>query len=585
MSSGNPMPERRMSSRHGRQLQRAFLLGLTLTAGCAADRASVSDQAAYPPAREGGARARPVADPGVRPASLPTANASQTSPSSTGIGRDPSATENASPGTQAPPAASTERSVVDQPRKAVISVDDRSTVPAPFSIPLPFEEYPIDLATALRLADVSNPTIAAARTLVLEALANQLAARVLLVPSLNSGVSYHGHQGLLQRSSGKIISLSQQSLYMGAGAGIVTAGTAELPGVNIFTPLTDAWFEPLAARQRVLGARFHAQATANEILLDVAALYIRLLGNQSILEMQRLSESQVHDVVDITRHYAEIGLGRDSDANRAFSQWKRRRADVLKAEEELAVTAARLANRLNLDPSARLEAAGGPLVELTLVDLGTPQRELLQVALRQRPDIAARTAAIGEAEVRFKQEVGRPLLPTLWLGFSGGAFGGGSNLVPPLVGNFAGRTDFDVRVYWTLLNMGAGNLSLIKERRAQIGQTVAEQSATINLARGEVSASLADAQAAHNQVAVARSELASAELGFKEDLGRSRQNLGRPIEVLNSLTLLAQARVNLIKALVHYDQAQFSLWVSLGSPPPLDVPQVPVRPAVGALGG
>ena len=126
-----------------------------------------------------------------------------------------------------------------------------------------------------------------------------------------------------------------------------------------------------------------------------------------------------------------------------------------------------MANRLNLDPSARLEAAGGPLVPLELVDLGTPQRELLQVALRQRPDIAARTAAIAEAEAHFNQEIGRPLLPTLWLGFSGGVFGGGSNLVPPLVGNFAGRTDFDVRVYWTLLNMGAGNLSLIKERRAR----------------------------------------------------------------------------------------------------------------------
>ncbi len=349
------------------------------------------------------------------------------------------------------------------PRQAFIAKDDQSTVPAPFSIPLPFEEHPIDLATALRLADAANPTIGAARTLVLEALANQLAARVLLVPSLNSGVSYHGHQGFLERSSGKIISLSQQSLYVGSGVMPVTAGAPELPGVNIFTQLTDAWFEPLAATQRVIGSRFHAQATANEILLDVANLYIELLGSQSLVEAQRLSERQVHDVVDITRHFAEVGQGRDSDANRAFSQWKRRRADVLKAEEELAVAAARLANRLNLDPSARLEAAGGPLMPLNLIDLGTSQRELLQVALRQRPDIAARSAAIGEAEAHFKQEVGRPLLPTLWLGFSGGAFGGGSNLVPPLVGNFAGRTDFDLRLYWTFLNMGAGNLSLIKD--------------------------------------------------------------------------------------------------------------------------
>ena len=526
-----------------------------------------------------------VADPGVEPAGFTSAAPGQHAPGSPAPAQNPPAAADAGAEQDAAPAAAPIPGQPPDQRQAFIATDDRSAVPAPFSIPLPFEEHPIDLATALRLADAANPTIGAARALVLEALANQLAARVLLVPSLNSGVSYHGHQGVLQRVSGKIISLSEQSLYLGAGASVVGSGTPVLPGVNIMTPLTDAWYEPLAATQRVIGSRFHAQATANEILLDVANLYIELLGNQSILEAQRLSERQAHDVVDITRHFAEVGQGRDSDANRAFSQWKRRRADVLKAEEELAVAAARLANRLNLDPSARLEAAGGPLVPLELVDLGTPQRELLQVALRQRPDIAARTAAIAEAQAHFKQEVGRPLLPTLWLGFSGGAFGGGSNLNPPLVGNFAGRTDFDCRLYWTFLNMGAGNLSLIKERRARIGEMTAEQSRTINLARGQVASSLADAQAARNQISVARQELASAELGFKQDLERSRQGLGRPIEVLNSLTLLAQARVNLIRALVRYDQAQFSLWVALGSPPPLETPAAPLHLAIGSMGG
>ena len=43
-------------------------------------------------------------------------------------------------------------------------------------------------------------------------------------------------------------------------------------------------------------------------------------------------------------------------------------------------------------------------------------------------------------------------------------------------------------VYWTLLNLGAGNLALIKERDAEIGQAIAERSRTINRARDEVSA-------------------------------------------------------------------------------------------------
>jgi outer membrane protein TolC len=461
--------------------------------------------------------------------------------------------------------------------------DGPVTTPSPLVMPPPEAVFPIDLATALRLADISNPTIGAARTMILEALGLQLAARTLLLPSLNSGASYHNHTGFLERASGKIISVSLQSLFVGSGAQAVTTGTPVIPGVNIFSQLTDAWFEPLAARQRLFGAQFGAAATSYDILLDVALLHIALLGNESILEAQRQSETEFHEVYRLTKQYFDVGEGREADANRALSQWDRQRALVQKAEEDLAVTAARLARLLNLDTAVRLEPIGGPLVPLELVDMNSDQVELIQTALAQRPDIKARTAAIGEAQAHYKQEIARPLLPTLWLGFSGGVFGGGSNLVPPLVGNFAGRTDFDVRVYWTLLNMGAGNLSLIRARNAEIGQTIAQRARTINRARDEVSASVAQARAASNQIEVARRELAAAELAFKQDYqrtfarGAAKARDVLPIELLNSLDLLRSARVNLIRAVVLYDQSQYRLWVALGAPPPLGTPPTAIR--------
>ena len=72
----------------------------------------------------------------------------------------------------------------------------------------------------------------------------------------------------------------------------------------------------------------------------------------------------------------------------------------------------------------------------------------------------------------------------------------------------------------------------------------------------------------------------SSRAGFHEDLLRSRDNLGRPIEVINSLNLLAAARANLIDAIVRYDQAQFRLWVALGSPPPLVDTSSPDQPPI-----
>jgi outer membrane protein TolC len=453
-------------------------------------------------------------------------------------------------------------------------------VPAPPAIPPPSGEYPIDLATALRLADVANPTIGKARSVVLEALAQQLTARTLLVPSLNGGVNYHGHNGVLQRPSGNMLLVSEQSLYIGAGSYAYGSGTVTIPGVTILTPLTDAWFEPLAARQRVAASRFLVKATENEILMEVAVLHLELIRHFTLLEAHRLSESQAYQIVQAIGQYAVTGQGRQADYDRAKAEWRYRRADVIKAEEGMAIAVARLAQRLNLDPSVRLEPAGGPVVPLHLIDIDTPPEMLIQTALRQRPDLAARGAEIGEAEAHVRQEIGRPFLPTLWLGFSGGAYGGGSNLTPPLVGNFGGRTDFDVRLYWTLSNLGAGNVALIHQRQAQVGVAVAEQARTINRARDEVIAALADAKAARNQIEVARRELVSSHEGFHEDLTRSRDNLGRPIEVINSLNLLAGSRANLIDALIHYDQAQFRLWIALGSPPPLVETSSPGQPPV-----
>jgi outer membrane protein TolC len=444
------------------------------------------------------------------------------------------------------------------------------TPPAPPSIPAPAGTYPLDLTTALQLADAENPTIARARTGILEALALQKAARALLLPTLNAGTNYHGHNGVLQRSSGRILSLSEQSLYVGGGARTLAAETLAIPAVNIASPLTEALLEPLVARQRLTGSRFEASATALTVLGEVADRYIELLGAEAVLEAQRLSETQAGEIAKIVGAYAATGEGRPANAQRAEADRMLLRVEVQRAEEEVAVASARLAQRLNLDPSVQLRPLLSPLEPLALIDAAAPAEDLVRTALTRRPEVGARSAAIGLAETKLTEERVRPFLPTLWLGFSGGGFGGGSNLVPPLLGNFGGRTDFDVRAFWTLQNLGVGNFALQKRRRAEVGQAVAERSRVFNQIRSEVAAARAEVLARRNTIEVARRELATAEAGYREDLLRTRAGAGRPIEVLDNLRLLAGARVNLIRAVTRYNQAQFRLFVALGSPPPLD---------------
>ena len=488
----------------------------------------------------------------------------------TNSARDPAVarTSTATQGpSQAKPTAAAEATQAEKPETR--QEDLNVPVPSPPLVPPPPGEYPIDLSTALRLAEAENPTIAAARARIIEALALQTGARALLLPSINPGTNYHLHTGNLQRSAGSILNLTNQSLYFGGGAGAIVAGTVAIPMVNIIGTLTEAWFEPLAAHQRVIGSSFTALATANEILLDVALLHLELLANQTTLEAQRLTERQSHDLAVIVNDFAVAGERRTADANRAQADWKLRRAAVQRAEESVAVTAARLANRLNLDPTIRLRPAGGPLVPINLIALDTPTHDLIAYALQNRPDLAARSADVARAEIHYHEELARPWIPTVWLGYSAGVFGGGSNVVPPTLAHFGSRSDFDVSLFWTIMNLGAGNISLQNRRYAIVGEADAQRMRVLNRVRQEVTSARADALAARDQIEIARSELTSAENGLREDTERARNNLGRPIEVLNSLSLVGGARVNVIAALLRYDQAQFRLFVALGSPPPL----------------
>jgi outer membrane protein TolC len=448
------------------------------------------------------------------------------------------------------------------------------------SIPATIQEYPVDLTTALRLAEAENPLIAEARQRITEALAERQGARSLLLPSLNIGMNLHTHSGDLQRSSGRILSLNESSLYFGGGAGATAAGTLEVPAVNLYSQVTDAIFEPLAANQRLEGTRFRANATANQILLEVAELHFESLAAEATLLARKETVNQGQQVAQLTRSYADAGQGRDADAERASTLLSLSEVEVRRAEEEVAVAAARLARRLHLDQSVRLRPLAPNVETITLIDPGIPLPSLIATAIQRRPEVIALSNEINAAEIKHRQEIYRPLLPTVALGMSGGAFGGGSNLAPPLMSHFAGRTDFDVRVYWTAENLGFGNSSMQKRRWAQVGQAVSDRSTQIALVRTEVTAALAEVDATRRQIGVTTRQLKSAESGFREDLLRIRNTVGRPIEVVNSLELLNTARVARIRALTEFNKAQFRLFVALGSPPPLsDSANAPLPPA------
>ena len=353
------------------------------------------------------------------------------------------------------------------------------------SVPAPQDEKPIDLATALRLGGVDNPTINLARECITEAIALQLSARVMLLPSLTVGGNYHAHFGDLQRSSGQILDVNSSSFYFGFGARTVAAESVAYPGFRIFAHLGDAYFEPLATLQQVTTRRALAGAVQNRVLRDVAEAYLNLLSVEAQLEVARSGETELAEIVRLAVAYAKAGQGREGDAQRAKSRNEFLRRDIEGLEGELEVASARLAELLSLDPSVRLRTPGGKVPTIQLIDQNQELERLLNLALDTRPEIVAQTAAVLEARTRVRQERVRPFLPTLSIGLSYGEFAGGSNLVAENPQAFLGRTDIDVFATWTLQNLATGNIAMRRRASSVLGQSIDDLNRTRNEIRDQ----------------------------------------------------------------------------------------------------
>jgi hypothetical protein len=122
------------------------------------------------------------------------------------------------------------------------------------------DEQSVDFFAALQLAEAQNPNIGLSRQAIQEALAQQLQARSMMLPSVRAGGNYRSHQGVLQTSSGKMVDVDSSSLYLGNGALAEAAGTTVIPGVQVFGHVGDGIFEPLAARQLVVPTRSYLKS-------------------------------------------------------------------------------------------------------------------------------------------------------------------------------------------------------------------------------------------------------------------------------------------------------------------------------------
>jgi outer membrane protein TolC len=430
------------------------------------------------------------------------------------------------------------------------------------------QTQPIGLGEALRLAGVRNPEIQIAQNRITQEMALRQLAAAQFLPNLNTGTNFNHHLGKLQQANGNIIDVNRDALYLGLGAGAVGGGTVTVPGIAWTGNTSEVIFQNLVRRQNVARAQSESVAVQNNVLLRAASAYLDLLRAASRHAIAIQIREDAREVARVTASFAKTGIGRQADAHRAATEYELRNTEVVLAETEMNLSSARLAELLGLDAALRLVPAEECALPHALVPEPVPLPELLAMALVQRPELQARQAAVRAALLELRSAKVLPFSPNLLLGFSAGSFGGGSVLPnTPRFGNFGDRTDFDAILFWSLRNLGVGNLAQIRFNSSLLRQNELRELETLNRIGAEVAAAYARSQARLAQIDIAHRSIQASREAYKEDLLRTRNRDGLPIEVLDSLRLLGRSRYAYLDAIIDYNRAQFELYVAIGQPP------------------
>jgi len=435
---------------------------------------------------------------------------------------------------------------------------------------------PIDLAGALRAAGARDLDIAIARQQVCRAIADLQAARALWLPSLFLGPTWYRLDGQVQSITGKVLTTSRSSLFIGGLAASPNTYPAAPPGSGFPPPtglisvlrFSDAILTPRAANRMLAANKADLHAATNDALLAASEAHFDLLLASGLLAIEREAAANARILSDITASYARSGAGLEADHQRTLTELDHRRGNIEDAVGRLEVASANLVNLLVLDPSQVLAPVEPAEVVFRLLPDETPLDEMIVQGLHQRPELASAQALVQATLLRLKQARLRPLVPSLAFSYAGGGFGGGQN---SFFGDFGSRGDATVSLYWELQNLGISDYAIAKRSLADQKTAALRLIKVENQVAADVTTAYKSRLAASRRMGQAAPAVSKGLESLRLNMLNIRRGAGlpaatRPLEVLQPIQALAQARTDYLHAVIAYNRAQFRLYRAIGWP-------------------
>ena len=441
---------------------------------------------------------------------------------------------------------------------------------------------PINLATALALADARPLVVAAAQASAWAAEAALQRAQVLWVPAFQIGAAYLRHDGVADFNRGRNPTQAVLEEWDFERQHILQNFNWFYAGFSFYqiVALSDAIFEPLAKRRVLNARRWDIQTAKNDALLTTAEVYFRVHRHRGTYAGALDAVRRCRDLVErIAGLSADLVPRVEADRARQLLADLEQRATL--ERQEWRVASADLTQVLRLDPSVVVVPLEPDQLQITLIDPASPLDDLVSVALKTRPEISAHAALIQAAEQRVRREQYRPLLPTVL--FTGWQTPGGMRTQVGIFGTGPGhdfnqwsyRNDVSLQLVWKLEGLGFGNLARIKEQRGEASLATVKLFDAQDAVAAEVTRAQADVQSAAVRVLQAERAVRDGLITYNRNFEGLRQTqrfadmlemVTRPQEAVVALEQVMAAYEAYFGTVFDYNRAQFELFHALGYP-------------------
>jgi outer membrane protein len=310
------------------------------------------------------------------------------------------------------------------------------------------------------------------------------------------------------------------------------------------------------AEGQVSSAREGLRVIEQSVLLAAATVYMDLLRDTAIADVQRSNVKVLTETLRQTRDRFNVGEVTRTDVAQSEAQLAAGQFQLLNAESNLTTT------RANFRRVIGIEA--GKLTAAPPVDRFAPQTlaAALQTGLNLNPNITAAMYGIDVANLQVKINEGA-LFPTLTLQGSAQRVWNGS-LTTVEQTTWSAGSSLTIPLY-----QGGGEYSLIRQSKESLSQQRLNLEQVRDQARQTIAQAWGVVQATKAQIDSAQAQVAASEIALNGVREEARVGQRTTLDVLNAQQTLVNARVTLVTAQHDRVVASYNLLNAVGILSPL----------------